>query len=129
CGAGGRSGLHPGTLSGRRPGHQERQQNRPACGGGRAAPAAGEGDLGAAVSELLELTPHRQGPPHTAEALFARSYRSSSFFRYRPVKLDRQAATSSGVPVQTMVPPPSPPSGPRSIRWSAHLITSRLCSM
>ncbi|CAN4071265.1 Serine/threonine protein phosphatase, partial [Dysosmobacter welbionis] len=76
CGAGGRSGLHPGTLSGRRPGHQEWQQNRPACGGGRAAPAAGEGDLGAAVSELLELTPHRQGPPHTAEALFARSYRS-----------------------------------------------------
>ena len=48
------------------------------------------------------MTPHRQGPPLYAEALFARSYRSSSFFRYRPVKLDRQAATSSGVPVRVL---------------------------
>ena len=30
---------------------------------------------------------------------------------------------------QRQVPPPSPPSGPRSITWSAVLITSRLCSM
>ena len=38
-------------------------------------------------------------------------------------------ATSSGVPVATMFPPLSPPSGPRSITWSAHFTTSRLCSM
>ena len=35
----------------------------------------------------------------------------------------------SGVPVATMFPPLSPPSGPRSITWSAHFTTSRLCSM
>ena len=28
-----------------------------------------------------------------------------------------------------MVPPPSPPSGPKSIIWSATFITSRLCSI
>ena len=39
------------------------------------------------------------------------------------------AATSGGVPVATTSPPPSPPSGPRSMMWSAHLMTSVLCSM
>ena len=39
------------------------------------------------------------------------------------------AAISSGVPVATMRPPPSPPSGPRSMIQSAVLMTSRLCSM
>ena len=53
----------------------------------------------------------------------------SIFFRYWPVKDAGQAAMSSGVPVATIVPPPSPPSGPRSMIWSAHLMTSRLCSM
>ena len=43
-------------------------------------------------------------------------YYFSIRFRYCPVKLAGQAATSSGVPVTTMVPPPSPPSGPRSMR-------------
>ena len=38
-------------------------------------------------------------------------------------------ATSSGVPVATARPPASPPSGPRSMTWSAVLMTSRLCSM
>ena len=38
-------------------------------------------------------------------------------------------ATASGVPVATMVPPPSPPSGPRSMIQSAVLMTSRLCSI
>src|SRR5262245_44750568 len=38
-------------------------------------------------------------------------------------------ATPSGVPSATIFPPPSPPSGPRSITQSADLITSRLCSI
>ena len=39
----------------------------------------------------------------------------SSFFRYCPVKEALHSATCSGVPQHTTVPPPSPPSGPRSI--------------
>lgn len=46
-----------------------------------------------------------------------------------PVRLSGQSATWRGVPQTTSSPPLSPPSGPRSITWSAHLITSRLCSM
>src|SRR6267143_1515953 len=38
-------------------------------------------------------------------------------------------ATSAGVPVHTIAPPASPPSGPRSINQSAARITSRLCSI
>ena len=38
-------------------------------------------------------------------------------------------AILSGSPSATIVPPPSPPSGPRSTIQSAHLITSKLCSM
>src|SRR5437763_12548971 len=49
--------------------------------------------------------------------------------RYRPVWLASTWATSSGVPVATMYPPASPPSGPRSMIQSAVLMTSRLCSM
>ena len=36
---------------------------------------------------------------------------------------------SSGVPSNTIEPPPSPPSGPKSIMWSAWAITSKLCSI
>lgn len=36
---------------------------------------------------------------------------------------------SSGFPVNTTLPPFSPPSGPMSITQSAHFITSRLCSI
>src|SRR5437016_2991181 len=36
---------------------------------------------------------------------------------------------SSGGPQATILPPPSPPSGPRSITQSAVLMTSRLCSI
>src|SRR5690606_36060685 len=38
-------------------------------------------------------------------------------------------ATTSGGPVATTFPPSSPPSGPRSITQSAHLMTSILCSI
>ena len=38
-------------------------------------------------------------------------------------------ATCSGVPVATTLPPSSPPSGPKSMMWSATLITSKLCSI
>src|ERR1700744_870939 len=38
-------------------------------------------------------------------------------------------ATCSGVPVAMILPPWSPPSGPRSMSQSADLMTSRLCSM
>ena len=39
------------------------------------------------------------------------------------------AATFSGVPATTTVPPPLPPSGPMSMTQSALAMTSRLCSM
>jgi len=49
--------------------------------------------------------------------------------RYRPV-IDRGlAATSSGVPTATSSPPPSPPSGPRSMTQSEASMSCRLCSM
>ena len=35
----------------------------------------------------------------------------------------------SGVPEKRTFPPSSPPSGPKSIIQSAHLITSKLCSI
>ena len=38
-------------------------------------------------------------------------------------------AICSGVPTATIYPPLRPPSGPRSITWSAVLMTSRLCSI
>ena len=40
---------------------------------------------------------------------------SGIFARYIPVYESLLSATCSGVPVATTVPPPSPPSGPRSI--------------
>ena len=43
-------------------------------------------------------------------------YRRSVFRRYLPVHDRSFAATSSGVPVAITVPPPSPPSGPMSMR-------------
>ncbi len=46
-----------------------------------------------------------------------------------PVEEAGFAATSSGVPVGPLVPPPTPPSGPKSMIWSAVLITSKLCSI
>src|SRR5262249_8510602 len=46
-----------------------------------------------------------------------------------PVWEAGSAATSSGVPAAITSPPSSPPSGPMSIRRSADLITSRLCSI
>ena len=49
--------------------------------------------------------------------------------RYCPVCDALTAATSSGVPSATIRPPPSPPSGPRSMTQSAVRMTSRLCSM
>src|SRR4029077_15649346 len=36
---------------------------------------------------------------------------------------------SSGVPAAMISPPPSPPSGPKSMTQSAVLMTSRLCSI
>ena len=54
---------------------------------------------------------------------------SSSGLRYWPVKLPSASATCSGVPSAMTKPPALPPSGPRSMMWSAHLMRSRLCSM
>src|ERR1019366_3352284 len=54
---------------------------------------------------------------------------TSSSARNLPVWDDGSAATSSGVPTAIAIPPSSPPSGPMSISLSAHLITSRLCSI
>src|SRR4029453_16818061 len=49
--------------------------------------------------------------------------------RYLPVKLLGRSTIRSGGPVPTISPPRSPPSGPRSMIQSAHLIISRLCSI
>src|SRR5262245_12087948 len=49
--------------------------------------------------------------------------------RNRPVCERALRATISGVPSTTMLPPPSPPSGPRSMIQSASAIRSRLCSI
>ena len=49
--------------------------------------------------------------------------------RKAPVWLVRLFAIAAGGPSATTLPPMSPPSGPRSITQSAHLITSRLCSI
>ena len=54
---------------------------------------------------------------------------ASSGFSHFPVHDPFAFATSSGVPEATTMPPPSPPSGPRSTIQSAHFTTSRLCSM
>jgi thiol-disulfide isomerase/thioredoxin len=53
----------------------------------------------------------------------------TSFFKKRPVWDPLTLATSSGVPTATIVPPPAPPSGPKSTIQSAVLITSKLCSI
>jgi len=53
------------------------------------------------------------------------SYPRSRAFKNLPVYDALHAAIASGVPVATTSPPACPPSGPRSITWSAVLITSR----
>ena len=47
----------------------------------------------------------------------------------RPVCEASTSATFSGVPAATIKPPSVPPSGPISMTQSAHLMTSKLCSM
>src|SRR5262245_14456376 len=49
--------------------------------------------------------------------------------RYSPVWDAATFATSSGGPSAMILPPPFPPSGPRSSTQSAVFTTSRLCSM
>ena len=50
-------------------------------------------------------------------------------FKNRPVCDPAIRAIASGLPCPTIVPPPSPASGPRSMTQSASAIRSRLCSM
>ena len=59
-----------------------------------------------------------------ADALRPGAAYSRCAFKNRPVCDVLQADTCSGVPVTTISPPACPPSGPRSITWSAVLITS-----
>src|SRR5699024_6987692 len=109
--ADGHLGLYPGAAAGRRShpaGYHSDGGNR-AVGGNAAA--------GAAAGWSVSQTTARSMPD------------GSTGRRKRPVWECSQAAISSGVPVATMRPPPSPPSGPRSMMWSAVLMTSRLCSM
>src|SRR6185503_10003130 len=75
-----------------------------------------EGRLEAAEQQLADV--------HQPEAAFLRDTGSSTDFRNLPVKLSGARVTSSGVPATRMRPPPSPPSGPRSITQSAVLMTS-----
>ena len=52
-----------------------------------------------------------------------------SSFRNRAVSLSLFLIKPSGVPENNTLPPSLPPSGPISMTQSAHLITSKLCSM
>jgi hypothetical protein len=80
--------------------------------------------LGALIREACRLiTAKLPAPRRTVKT--KRSYFFWCAFRNRPVCDRLHAATSSGVPVTTISPPACPPSGPRSITWSAVLITSR----
>ena len=54
---------------------------------------------------------------------------SKYFFKNFPVCDLSFFIICSGVPVATISPPLSPPSGPKSIIWSAVFIKSRLCSI
>src|SRR3990167_93234 len=49
--------------------------------------------------------------------------------RYFPVYDFFNLVICSGVPQPNTYPPSLPPFGPRSIIWSAHFKTSRLCSI
>src|SRR5690606_13500921 len=53
----------------------------------------------------------------------------NSGFKNLPVCEALTFTTCSGVPSATIIPPPEPPSGPKSTTQSAVLITSRLCSI
>src|SRR5688572_24851376 len=66
---------------------------------------------------------------HGYPALRRRAGCSSMVRKYFPVCDASTRATSSGVPVATIVPPRVPPSGPRSTTQSPLLMTSRLFSM
>ena len=63
-----------------------------------------------------------------AEARFFRRFWRSGF-KYCPVWLPRHWATASGGPATTISPPERPASGPKSTTQSAHLITSKWCSI
>ena len=52
-----------------------------------------------------------------------------TFFKYSPVNEVLIVDTDSGVPSAIINPPPSPPSGPKSIIQSDDLMTSKLCSI
>ena len=54
--------------------------------------------------------------------------RANTGFKATPVCVPN-ATTASGVSAATIKPPPSPPSGPRSMIQSASAITSRSCSI
>src|SRR6185503_19506257 len=76
----------------------------------------------------LCLASHRGKGPNCVEITAGhQAFRISA--RKWPVAEALALATCSGVPWATTLPPPSPPSGPRSINQSADLITSRLCSI
>ena len=51
------------------------------------------------------------------------------FFKNFPVYDLSFFTICSGVPTAIISPPPSPPSGPKSIIWSAVFIKSKLCSI
>ena len=75
-----------------------------------------------------DLRPARR-PARPAALRAAARLGPSTRPRTSPVWLPATRATCSGVPSATTVPPPAPPSGPRSMIQSAVLITSRLCSI
>lgn len=77
------------------------------------APAAPAGANLALPTAARAPPPHKGRHTTTAYATSVAGFPAAS--RYRPV-IDRGfAATSSGVPTATISPPPSPPSGPRSM--------------
>src|SRR6478609_4986713 len=71
---------------------------------------------------------HPQGAPLIRPPAAGSQPGRSAFARYAAVRLPAARATSLGVPVATIRPPPSPPPGPMSTTRSAPATTVMSCS-
>ena len=125
-------GAKEAGARGHRPqgGCRRREQADRGARGGEPAPSRGDRD--ACASERTAPAPdetradeHTRAPVVVAQAADGVSIGRSQ----RAVCEPRRVATAAGGPHATTVPPPAPPSGPRSTIQSASLTMSRLCSM
>jgi hypothetical protein len=99
------------------------------AGGLVALQALFAGASAAAYDELAEAAAYEAAPVEVETPAYREPVMAFADARPRDFGDARPGDTSSGVPVATISPPPSPPSGPRSMIQSAVLMTSRLCSI